>query len=242
MRITIASDIPKEQVEKARAAATMLITKDAADFDIERVCSSNNLEDVEEAVKKLAGLTSKCWLMLALVLYTLIYDTKLFEQSGLSWQDYSSTARLRLGLDQRDITELLSAARFFIRHHEKLIESGWSPLTSMKKLARAELALRLSDDLDETIEHLVKDSFRGFKRWYSSKKSPSTTPEVNLHIKNGKFYVGDTEAITLSKELTKRERGYLRKCISHMVKQIQSGIDPTEGDEEEPDQTDGLKG
>lgn len=225
MRVTQVSKFTADDVAAARKAATSLVSLDS-EINIKKIFGSKKLEEVEDTVKKLGAIAGRSWLILAMLLYTVIYDQKLFEQSGMSWKEYSTEARKRLGLDPRDITELLSAARFFIQYHERLTQKGWTPLMSNRKLARAELALSLSGDIDETISHLVTDSWHGFKTWYSSFKNPSSAPKVNLRYKGGKFYVDNIEAITLSPELSKKDRGYLSRCLRLLARQMQEGIDP----------------
>ena len=175
MAITKYDEYNAEAVEKAKNTV-IAIAKENAPENIVELFSSSSLDVVEEGIRNLNNFSSKCWILSAIILYTIVYDKEMYKQSGLAWQDYSKAARQRLGLDPREITEQLSGARFFIKYHDKLMQYGWDTTVPNQSLARGELALELSGDIDETLKHMINDTQRGFRDWYQSFKMLPVIP------------------------------------------------------------------
>ena len=165
-----------------------------------------------------------------ILLYTLVYNKGLYTQSGLSWAEYSKASRERLGLEQRDITDQLSAARFFIVNHKELERQGFTPIGNYKKLARAELATSLCGNVHETIKHLINDTAAEYKEWYSSfkiKKLPeSEIKREDVIIKDNKFYIGKVEAVKVSAKVPEQDRIRLEKYVTQIFDAIRKGYEP----------------
>jgi hypothetical protein len=161
-------------------------------------------------------MSVNCWLLSSILLYTLIYNHSLYEQSGLDWFHYSKQARQRLGIDNHEITEQLGAARFFIKYHNELIAEGFTLKKNNRKLARAETALKLSGSAEETIRHLSRDTWIEFRNWYMSFKEGSTK-EKN---RDERFFIGDIEAVTISDKLPPEEAARLRNYLKTYFNQI----------------------
>ena len=152
-------DATTDEVQTAKESAISLVQGSIVQQTAEDLFYTDNLEEVEHGLKSLNEFSNKAWLLSAIVLYTVIYNNELYTQSGLSWDEYSKQARERIGIEQRDISEQLSSARFFIQHHKELERKGFDPSGNNRKLARAELATELSGDVHAVIEHLVNDSW-----------------------------------------------------------------------------------
>lgn len=193
------------------------------DVNIDDVFFMENLEQVESNIKKLNEYSDKCWLLSSILLYSLVYDKEMFAQSGLSWTEYVADSKKRLGLSKDDISRQLSGARFFINHHQALVRAGWTPIGSAYKLASAELALTLSGSLDDTLYHLVHDSFKSFREWYTSfKVLPPIETVVDVRpdilIEKDGIKVNGVNAVTISDQLPEKDRiqleGYLEQIYS----------------------------
>ena len=230
MRITRVIDATVDQVASARETAISLIgetpNKDTMDLFF-----CDNLEEVESGIKNLNEFSNRSWILSSILLYTLIYNNDLYLQSGLDWAEYSRQSRERLGIDQRDITEQLSAARFFIQYHKALDRAGFVPNSANRKLARAELALSLCGSIDETIKHLVNDTWAEYKDWYSQfkrKNLPKPTEYIRTDIKIEKnhYLMGDIEAITVSDKLPEEEQVRLNNYMKIIFDTIAKGYEP----------------
>lgn len=204
-------------IEDAKESAFALIGKEVPDaIDVFYL---DNLEQIEKGIRALNEYGAKCWLISAIALYSMVYDSTLYRQSGLTWQDYIRQSRERLGMDAREISESLSAARFFIKYHDKLLKAGWEP-TRKITLARAELAVELSGDLDATIEHLARDSWRDFKSWYESFKNKKFAIEnlnsgIKYELSGDSFLIDGNEVLVMNgtSEYKNEIKGYLEKII-----------------------------
>lgn len=223
--------ISNEKLEAAKKTAIKL-TKD--NVNAKKLLESTDLKEIESGIKKLNEYKDKCWLLSALLLYTKIYDMNIFEQSGLSWTSYLAETKVRLGLDKRDVSEQLSSARFFMKYQDKLIEKGWNPVGSASKLARGELALELSDDLDGTIDHIVNGSFRDFKEWYSSFKVKTLMypteepPKKDVEIEKNVFKINGKVAVTISEEIDEGDKLKLQVYLNKIFNAMKQGVDPME--------------
>lgn len=227
-------DVDELTVQKAKETAIFL-TKGSNTPDIIKILSSENLEDVEKGIKKLNEYSATCWLLSALALYTLVYDKEMYQQSGLDWLTYMSETKKRTGLSRREVTEQLSSARFFIKNYDKLAKAGWNPIESSRKLARAELALELSGNLNDTIKHIVNDTWLEFKNWYQSFKTlslPSNNQKKNIFkadeikIKNQKVMLRGNPVLTLSENLSSEERAKLDNYIRQIFYALKDGNEP----------------
>ena len=223
MRTNIVIDVTESEVDAAKQDAFSLVL-DGTNGNVMELFTSKNLADVETGIKEFPNFSQKGWLLSSILLYTIVYDKNLYSQSGLDWRTYTEEARARLGINQRDISEMLSAARFFIQYHKLLIEKKWNPTMGLRKLSRCELALKLCDDLNLTVAHLVNDTWEEFKQWYSGYKSSDKKKErKEVKVTKGKFLIDGKEAVKVSSELGIKDRKFLGRCIKHIFNAISSG-------------------
>lgn len=224
-------DARTDEVESAKETAVALMN-DSSAMNALDLFYTENLEEIESGIKRLNDFSNKSWLLSSILLYTLVYNKSLYTQSGLDWAEYSKQARERLGLDPRDITEQLSAARFFIKNHEALTRAGFNPIGNNRKLARAELAAELCGDSDKVIEHLVGDTWQEYKDWYSSFKLKKALPAANenarsdLQIKGDKFIIGDIEAVKVSDSISESDKERLNGYIRQIFEAMRQGYEP----------------
>ena len=227
MRTNKVIDATIDEVERAKETAVAL-SQGGNQKEVIDLFYSENLSEVEDGIRRLNEFASKSWLLASILLYTMVYDNNLYAQSGLTWADYSKQARERLGLDQRDISDYLSAARFFIKNHVELERKGFVVAGNWSKLARAETALELSGNVHKVIDHLVQDSWATFKEWYQSfkpsKALPSIDNPVNIQMEKSKVVSNGEEVLSLSKDSQESDRmaGYIKK----IVKCLQDGYEP----------------
>lgn len=228
-------DATTDDVENAKQTAIELVGSSGGAYTpkaVDDLFFSKSLSEVEHGIKYLNDLSNKSWLLSALLLYSLIYNNELYKQSGLSWKEYGANARERIGLDARDISEQLSSARFFIQHKDAMVRYGWTPKEASRKLARAELALELSGDLDSVLKHLAKDTWKEFNEWYSSfKDKPALPPRTeykrdDIDIKKSKVYIKGVEAITINAKIPKQDKERLQKYIVQIFDAMQKGYEP----------------
>ena len=224
-----AFDATFDKVEAAKESAVSLIQQNS-NFDAMDLFYNDNLEYIEKGIKSLNDYSNKTWLLSSILIFTLVYDKGLYTESGLTWNDYMKVSRERLGLDQRDVSEQLSAARFFIQNHDELMRQGFNPIGSNRKLARAELATELCEDVHEVIKHLVNDSWKEFNEWYSSFKAKKALPtEIknnDIDFKDSKIYIKGKPAVTFSKDVPDEYRDRLEKYMSQIVGAIRQGYEP----------------
>ena len=231
MRTNKIIDASIDEVESAKETAVALMQGNTS-VDALDLFYTDDLEYIENGIKKLNDYSNKSWLLSSILLYTLVYNKGLYTQSGLTWEEYSKASRERLGLEQRDITEQLSAARFFIMNHEELQRQGFDPVGNNRKLARAELATDLCGDVHEVIKHLVNDStWAEYYEWYSSFKKKKALPESDIKrediiIKDNKFYIGKTEAIKVSAKIPEQDRIRLEKYVSEIFEAMRKDYEP----------------
>lgn len=231
MRVTKPIDATVDQLENAKETAVAMfkskISKSAMDLFY-----TNNLEELETGIRQLNDFANKTWLLSALLLYSLIYDRELYKQSKLEWKEYAKQSRERLGLDPRDITEQLSAARFFIKNHKRLEKMGFEPVNSNRKLARAELALKLSKDINVVLKHLVNDTTREFVAWYQNLKPRKTTPKSieykrkDIDYRHGKFMLAGVEAVKISNDIPEDDKARLNEYITAIFEALARGYVP----------------
>lgn len=230
MRTNKIIDASIDEVESAKETAVALMQGNTS-IDAMDLFYVEDLEYIETGIKKLNDYSDKAWLLSSILLYTLVYNKGLYTQSGLSWADYSRASRERLGLEQRDITEQLSAARFFIMNHKELERQGFDPVGNNRKLARAELATELCGDVHEVIKHLVNDTWREYNDWYSSFKDESALPPSDIkredvQIKDNKFYIGKVEAVKVSNKVPEQDRIRLEKYVTEIFDALRKGYEP----------------
>ena len=227
-RTNKAFDASIDTIESAKESAVALQggTVDALDLFY-----TEDLEYIENGIKKLNDYSNKSWLLSAILLYTLVYDKGLYTKSGLSWIEYQKQARERIGLDQRDISNQLSSARFFINNRAELERQGFNPAGKAKNLARAEQALELSGDVHEVIQHVVNDTFLEFKEWYSSFKDKKELPTTenkrdDIAIKNSKFYINKVEAVKVSDKIPEVDKLRIEKYLNQIFDAMKRGFEP----------------
>lgn len=225
-------DATEDEVEEAKQTAIALVSETANANYIDNLFYSENLAEVEAGIKNLNDFSNKTWILSAILLYTLIYNHNLYEQSGLMWNEYSKQARERLGLDPRDITEQLSAARFYIKHHDAMVRYGWTPNEANRKLARAELALELSGNIDEVLAHLANDSWEKFKGWYQSFKSAAALPKPteykrdDIDIQGSRVFIQGIEAVNISDKIPEQDRERIERYVGQIFEAIKLGYEP----------------
>lgn len=223
-------DARVDEVESAKETAVALMA-DSTDINALDLFYEENLEEIETGIRKLNDYSNKSWLLSSILLYTLIYSKDLYLQSGLGWADYSKQARERLGLDPRDITEQLSAARFFIKNHAELERAGFNPAGNNRKLARAELATDLCGNSSETVKHLINDTWQDFHDWYSSFKIKKALPvnenaRTDLKFEKNKFIINGIEAVKISESIPESDRSRLTEYMKEIFEAIQQGYEP----------------
>ena len=229
-RVTKAIDASVNQLESAKETAAALM-KDTTSIKAIDLFYSEDLKYIENGIKNLNDFSSKSWLLSAILIYTLIYDKGLFAKTGLSWYEYSKQARERLGLDEREISEQLSSARFFIRHHKELERQGFHPLGNYNKLCHAELAEKLSGDVHAVIKHIVNDTWSDFKLWYSSFKEKKALPvnenyRDDIVVKNSRFYINKVEAVKVSDKIPKADKAQIEKYLAQIFEIMKNGDVP----------------
>lgn len=223
MRVTKGIDVSESEFDAAKKTALELVGDENTE-SLLQTFSTGNLEVFESQIKRLNGFTAKAWLLSSLLLYTVIFSEKLYEQSGLSWTDYTKESRRRLGIEGRDMTEQLSAARFFIQYHKELSEAGFKPEGNFQKLARAELAFSLCGNVEETCSHIVNDSWLKFKSWYSGFKKKALEKTLfarsDVRVSDGRFFIGEVEAVKISEDISEADKkkitAYIEKIFSAM--------------------------
>lgn len=221
-----------DNVEKARETALALIGKQE-DLNYLEAFEYDNIEDVEKSIIKLNEYADKCWLLSSILLYTLVYDKNMYEQTGLTWEQYTAEAKKRLNMDAMQISEQLSSARFFIKYHNSLLRAGWSPSGSSRKLARAEYALELCGDEKEVIKHLASDSWRNFQAWYSSFKFATPLPQpteykrddISITKKDG-VKINGVKAFTISEDIPEQDRIRFEKYFNQVFEAVKNGYEP----------------
>lgn len=221
-------DATADEVENAKETAVSLLEANAPQSTLD-LFYTDNLEQIENGIKQLNDFSNKSWLLSAILLYTLIYSQNLYLQSGLSWIEYQKQARERLGLEQRDISEQLSAARFFIKNHKELEKAGFNPVGNNRKLASAELATDLCKDVHETVKHLVNDTWVDFRDWYQAfkpRKSIEEFKRTDIEIKEGKFYIKGKEAVNISNDIPQEDREKLNAYIYQIFDLLRKGYEP----------------
>lgn len=231
MRTTRLIDASVDEVEKAKETAVALIG-DANSKTAMDLFYTDNLEEIEAGIRNLNEFSNKSWLISSILLFTLIYNKNLYSQSGLSWVEYAKKSRERLGIEQRDITEQLQSAEFFIRYHKQLQKAGFNPAGANRKLARANLALELSGDIKAVLSHLITDTFLEFKSWYSSFKPTKALPKINdsvrsdIGYKGNKFTIKGIEAVTISDAIPAEDKLRLQKYMKTIFEAIANGYEP----------------
>ncbi|MCR5314197.1 MAG: hypothetical protein K6E54_11255 [Bacteroidaceae bacterium] len=228
-RTNKAFDATIDTIESAKETAVALMQN--ATVDALDLFYTDDLEYIENGIKKLNDYSNKSWLLSAILLYTLVYDKGLYAQSGLSWIDYQKEARERIGLDQRDISNQLSCARFFINNRAELERQGFTPEGKAKNLSRAEQALELSGDVHEVIKHVVNDTFLEFKEWYSSFKEKKALPTTenkreDIEINKDKFYINKVEAVKISDKIPESDKVRLEKYLNQIFDAMKRGFEP----------------
>lgn len=224
-------DASTDEVEEAKHTAISLIGETNTSNAID-LFYLDNLNEVEKGIKNLNEFSNKSWILSSILLYTLIYSKELYQQAGLTWAEYAIQSRERLGIDGRDLSEQLSAARFFIKHHAALERAGFRVDSANRKLARAELALTLSGDIDAVISHLVSDTWVEFKEWYQSFKAKKALPKStenernDIEISDGHYRIGGIDAVTVSDKIPEADRERISLYLSEIFEALRLGYEP----------------
>lgn len=222
-------EFDKDSVEKAKDTVVEL-TRESTPQNTLDLFYSDKLDEVESGIRKLNEFSTKCWILSAIALYTIVYDNNLYQQSGLSWKDYASESRKRLGMDKYEVTEQLAGARFFIKNRDRLLKAGWTTSVPNRNLARAELAVELSGSNSQTIKHIVNDSWREFKDWYSSfKELPSATEEdkrPDIKINKKTITIGGIQAVKISDNLPEETQEEIQSYLNQIFTALKQGYFP----------------
>lgn len=178
-----------------------------------------NLADLEGKLRKLNESRNTAWFIEALLVYSAIWDSELYAESGLKWREYKTQTGKRLGLEKGEFSDLLSAGRFLEKHGKQLFAAGFNPRKSNRKLARAWLALKLCGDSSEVIDHLVNDEWIMFKAWYSGLKELAAPGEQrkrkrDIAIIEGRLYINGREPIRIAKTVTVKERLDIERMVA----------------------------
>lgn len=225
MRVTPESDITKAEFEEAKQTALAMTGNTTLNTNATNIFFSTDLKEVETGIRKLNEFSNNAWILSSLLLYTVVYNNELYRQSGLAWKDYTAQSRQRLGMNKRDITEQLSAARFFIKNHKALVASGYKNNCS-RKLARAELATELCGSVDTTIKHLSEDTWLDFKDWYQSFKPEKEGKCIRADIDASSLTIGGIKAVTVSEEIKEDDRIKLSTYLTEIFSAMSKGLEP----------------
>lgn len=226
----VAVNFDFEKLAKARESALAVIGTNSVP-DVNILLDSENLEEVEKGIKALNTISKKSWLLSSILLYTIVYDQNLYLQSGLNWDDYVKESKERLELSPRGISDQLQCAKFYIEHHSALLRKGFQP-TNIEVLARAQLALELTGDIDAVIDHVSSgESFRDFKSWYQSFKPASYLPPTeyqrpDIVIESETVKINGIEPVHISEELPAEEQQRLQGYIQKIFMAIKDGYEP----------------
>jgi len=228
-KVTKLLDATIDEVENAKMTAVSLLQNSTPANALD-LFYTDNLEEIEKGIRDLNAFSNKAWILSALLLYTLVYNKSIYQQSGLTWKEYSKEARERLGLEPRDISDQLSAARFFIMNYAELERQGFNPANNNRKLARAEVATQLCGNVHETIKHLVNDTWQQFSDWYYSfKPQKLLNTEIkrpDIKINKGSIYIGKIKAVEISDKLPEEERERIENYIDSIFEAIRQGLEP----------------
>lgn len=220
-----------DTLRNARESALMLMGDEKKSIDTVDVFDSDSLETVESGIKRLNEFGNKCWLMSSILVFSIIYDKQMYRQSNLLWNDYIQQSKERLGLEARELSEQLSAARFFIRNHRSLVRAGWNAAGGFRKLARAELAAELSGSTKDTIQHLVHDTWAEFYSWYSGFKKVVAlpiceSPRNDIKIKGRHITINGIEPVKISDDLPEEEQTRIYGYLEQIFEAIKNGYEP----------------
>jgi hypothetical protein len=182
---------------------------------------SGDLNDVETGLRTLGVQSSVAWLVTSIVLWKVIYQDALFKTSGFDdWRAYRNECRIRLGMDSREMTEYLAAGRFLALYGKELAARDWNPERSARKVARAELALKLCGDSGLVIDHLVEDTWPEFNAWYKQVRTDNALPEpkrrkktYEVIIRKGKVFVDGREPVQIADDVPEQEKKDLAKLV-----------------------------
>lgn len=75
------------KMEKAKTAVLEL-SKQATDRNVSDLFYSDDLTEVENGVKMLNEMSERCWLLSAILIYSIVYDKEMYQKSGLMWEYY----------------------------------------------------------------------------------------------------------------------------------------------------------
>lgn len=229
-RVTRTIDASIDEIETAKETAVAML-KDVDAGSTMDLFYCENLSDIEKGIKDLNEFSNKAWILSAILLYTLVYNKGLYSQSGLTWYEYAKKTRERLNLDPRDVTEQLSAARFFIMNSSELERKGFNPVGSSRKLARAELAAGLCGDVHITIDHLVNDSQTEFIEWYSSFKKKAITDNTenkntDITFEGSKCFMKGKQAQIVCEGFSEADNEKFNGYLLQIFEALQKGYEP----------------
>lgn len=180
---------------------------------------SNDSEEIVRNIKTLYGISNICWLAAALLFHRLVYNIREYEVSNLTFMEYLKMSKERVGIRPQDVSDMLSAARFFLKYYDILVAKGWTPNESPRKLVRGELALELCDyDLSIVTDHLVKDTWIEFKKWYTSLKNKNSVAKVKFE--NNVIKVNGKKVLTINPEMPEEVQDVIRRHLPELYEDI----------------------
>lgn len=219
-----------DSFNKAKEVAFSLMDSSISPKTLNDAFNSKDLASIETSIVKLNEFANKCWLISSILLYSIVYDKQLYQQSGLSWEQYKAESKKRLGMSKDDISRSLTSAKFFIRYHDALLRAGWTPQNSSFKFSFAQQALELSGSLDETIKHLVSDSFREFRAWYGQFRAIPAIEikdvRPDIEITNHNIKINGINAVTISDELPNTEKENIEYYLEQIFTALKRGEVP----------------
>ena len=135
-------------------------------------------------------------------------NTGMIAESGLEWT-------------LETFRNFSPAGRFLSMYGKQLAARDWNPERSARKVARAELALKLCNDSSLVIEHLVSDTWIDFNKWYTNLKMSAALPapkrrkkayEVIIR-KGGRVFVDGREPVQIAEDIPDQERKDIAKLV-----------------------------
>lgn len=178
-----------------------------------------SLDDLEARLRVLNYQRSTAWFIEALAIYGIIWDGELYAASGLSWPEYKASIGKRLGLSKVEFYDYFQAGKFLMHHGKLLFAAGFDPTRSVRKLARASVALKICGKADQVIDHLVNDQWEEFKAWYTGLRDLAIAGPVRrkrsheVIVRKGKVFVDGREPVQFAEDVPEQEKKDIAKLV-----------------------------
>lgn len=186
--------------------------------------NSNNIEQIETNIKKLNTYASKFWLLSCLLLYRTLYTEELYKKSGMEWHEYMKSSKQRLGMNKVDISMMLSAARFFIKYQNELKKYNFNPTGVYTNFSRAEFALELSNNLEETITHAMNDTTAKFKAWYHSFDVNKSHSNYTMYSSENDIIINNQIVMKFIKDIENKDK--VKDALKIVLEALHNGKEP----------------